>query len=263
MAKVIAMAGKGGTGKTTFAAMLIRGLIESGQAPVLAVDADPNATLCEALGLEMPRTIGMVREEFSKAADTLPAGMTKGQFFEYKLNEILVEETGLDLLVMGRPEGAGCYCYVNNLLRGAVETLSENYKFVVVDNEAGLEHLSRRTAAKVDLMVIMSDHSVRGIRSAHRVIELADEMGLEVRKKVVLVNNVVGEGSLTDPEKAVDEAVLAEAKKLGIKIFAAIPNDSDVTAADLAQKSLLELEGSSAAAAGAKKVLDFLNTETR
>jgi CO dehydrogenase maturation factor len=262
MAKLIAMAGKGGTGKTTFAAMLIRGLLENGQDPVLAVDADPNATLGEALGLEMPRTIGMIREEFGKASGSLPAGMTKGQLFEYKLNEIIVEEQGLDLLVMGRPEGAGCYCYVNNLLRGAVETLSENYKFVVVDNEAGLEHLSRRTAAHVDLMVIMSDHSVRGIRSAHRVIELADEMGLDVRKKVVLVNRVVGEGSLTEPEKAVDEAVLAEAKKRDVEIFAAIPDDSDVAAADLSQRSLLELQASSPVAAGAKKVLDFLNTES-
>jgi len=262
MTKLIAMAGKGGTGKTTFAAMLIRGLIERGQDPVLAVDADPNATLCEALGLEMPRTIGMVREEFGKAASSLPAGMTKGQLFEYKLNEIIVEEQGLDLLVMGRPEGAGCYCYVNNLLRGAVETLSENYKFVVVDNEAGLEHLSRRTAARVDLLVVMSDHSVRGIRSAHRVIELADEMGLEVCQKVVLVNQIVGEGSLTEPEKVVDAAVLAEAKKLDIDIFAAISRDSEITAADLAQESLMSLEGSSPAAAAAKKVLDFLNTAT-
>ncbi len=262
MAKLIAMAGKGGTGKTTFAAMLIRALIERGQDPVLAVDADPNATLSEALGLEPPRTIGMVREEFGKASETLPAGMNKGQFFEYKLNEIIVEERGLDLLVMGRPEGAGCYCYVNNLLRGAVETLSENYKYVVVDNEAGLEHLSRRTASHVDLMVIMSDHSVRGIRSAHRVIELADEMGLEVRQKVVLVNMIVGEGSLTEPEKAVDEAVAAEAKKLEIEIFAAIPRDSDVTAADLAQDSLFKVQAESPAVAGAKKVLDFLNTET-
>jgi CO dehydrogenase maturation factor len=261
MAKLIAMAGKGGTGKTTFAALLIRGLIERGLDPVLAVDADPNATLCEALGIPTPRTIGMIREEFAKASKTLPAGMTKGQYFEYMLNEILVEQRGLDLLVMGRPEGAGCYCYVNNLLRGAVESLSQNYKYVVVDNEAGLEHLSRRTAARVDLMVILSDHSVRGIRSAHRVIELADEMGLEVRQKVVLVNRVVGEGSLTEPENAVDAAVLAEAKKLEIDIFAAIPNDSEITAADLAQRSLLELQASSMAAAGAKKVLDFLDTE--
>jgi CO dehydrogenase maturation factor len=262
MAKLIAMAGKGGTGKTTFAAMIIRGLIESGQAPVLAVDADPNATLSEALGLEAPKTIGMVREEFGQASGTLPAGMTKGQFFEYKLNEIIVEDEGMDLLVMGRPEGAGCYCYVNNLLRGAVETLSENYKYVVVDNEAGLEHLSRRTAAHVDLMVIMSDHSVRGIRSAHRVIGLVEEMGIEVLQQLVLVNQLVGEGSLTEPEKGLDEAVLAEAKKLGVDIFTVVPRDSDVTAADLAQKSLLDLQASSPAAVAAEKVLNFLNTAT-
>ncbi len=263
MAKLIAMAGKGGTGKTTFAAMIIKELIDSGRAPVLAVDADPNATLCEALGVPMPQTIGMVREEFGKAADSLPAGMTKGQFFEYKLNEILVEEEGMDLLVMGRPEGAGCYCYVNNLLRGAVESLSQNYRYVVVDNEAGLEHLSRRTASHVDLMVIMSDHSVRGIRSAHRVIELADEMGLEVLKKLVLVNMIVGERSLTEPDQAVDQAVMAEAKRLGVDIFAAIPRDSDVSAADLAQRSLLELGAQSPAVAVAKKVLDYIDAETR
>lgn len=261
MAKLIAMAGKGGTGKTTFAALLIRGLINRGLGPVLAVDADPNATLAEALGIPMPKTIGMVREEFGKASDTLPSGMTKGMFFEYKLNEIIVEQEGLDLLVMGRPEGPGCYCYVNNLLRGAVEKLAENYRYVVVDNEAGLEHLSRRTAARVDLMVILSDHSVRGVRSAHRVIELADEMGLDVHGRVVLVNRVVGEGSLTEPELAVDEAVLREAKRLELEIFAAIPYDSVVVNTDLDQGSLLRAGADSPAAMAAEKVLDFLNTE--
>ena len=134
MTKLIAMAGKGGSGKTTFAALLIRGLIERGHGPILAVDADPNATLPEALGIPMPTTIGMIREEFGALSGSLPPGMTKDQFFEMKLNEIIVEGKDLDLLVMGRPEGAGCYCYVNNLLRGAVEKLSENYPFVVIDN---------------------------------------------------------------------------------------------------------------------------------
>ena len=260
MTKLIAMAGKGGTGKTTFAALLIRGLLRRERGPVLAVDADPNATLSEALGMEAPKTIGMVREEFGKASETLPAGMTKGQFFEYKLNEIVVEDEGVDLLVMGRPEGAGCYCYVNNLLRGAVEQLSRNYPFVVIDNEAGLEHLSRRTAAKIDLMVIMSDHSVRGIRSAHRVIELADEMDLVVKQRVVIVNRVPGEGSLSEAEKAVDQAVREEAARLGLEIFAAVPPDSSVVNADLGQTSLLETEVGASSEGAAAKVLDYLET---
>lgn len=259
MAKIIAMAGKGGTGKTTFAALLIRSLIQRGQTPVLAVDADPNATLPEALGIPMPTTIGQIREEFGRQSEQLPPGMTKGQWFDYQLNSIIVEGEGLDLLVMGRQEGAGCYCYVNNLLRGAVEKLASSYQAVVIDNEAGLEHLSRRTSGSVDLLVVVSDHSVRGIRSAHRVLALAEEMGIVVKDRLVLVNRV---GDPEDPLQ-LDDAVREEADRLALEVFALIPTDPAVSSADLAQASLLQTGPESPAAAVAERVITHLLTRQK
>lgn len=256
MTKIIAMAGKGGTGKTTFAALLIRSLIRQGQTPVLAVDADPNATLPEALGIPMPTTIGQVREQFGKQSEQLPPGMTKGMWFDYQLNSIIVEGDGLDLLVMGRQEGPGCYCYVNNLLRGAVEKVAESYQAVVIDNEAGLEHLSRRTSGSVDLLVVVSDHSVRGIRSAHRVLALAEEMGIDVKERLVVVNRVGGPES--PPQ--LDDAVRDEADRLSLEIFALIPMDPAVESADLAQSSLLQTGPDSPAAVVAERVITHLLT---
>jgi CO dehydrogenase maturation factor len=262
MAKIIAMAGKGGTGKTTLAALIVRSLLKRDLGPVLAVDGDPNATLPEALGLPMPTTIGEIREQFGKASSSLPAGMNKTQWFEYQLNSILVESDGFDLLVMGRQEGPGCYCYVNNLLRGAVESLSDNYRFVVIDNEAGLEHLSRRTAGTVDLLVVVSDHSVRGVRSAHRVQELADEMNLDIADQVVLVNRA-GQGAGLLGTEALDEPVRQEAARHGLSIFGVIPPDDQVTEADLKQEALLRLPEQTPAGRAADRVIDHLLNGTK
>jgi CO dehydrogenase maturation factor len=145
MGQVIAVAGKGGVGKTTFSALLIRELKRENRGPILAVDADPNANLADALGIKVDRSLGTVREEFFETKLTLPPGMTKETYLEMKLHESLVESPGLDLLEMGRPEGPGCYCYANNILRRHLDVLANNYPFVVMDNEAGMEHLSRRT----------------------------------------------------------------------------------------------------------------------
>ena len=257
MAKLIAMAGKGGTGKTTLAALIIRSLIRKGQGPVLAVDADPNATLPEALGMEMPTTMGEVREEFGKQSEQLPAGMNKGQWFDYQLNAIIEEGDGFDLLVMGRQEGPGCYCYVNNLLRGAVEKLSQNYSHVVIDNEAGLEHLSRRNTGAIDLFVVVSDHAVRGVRSAKRVLDLAEEMGIEVNDSVVVVNRV-GQGDAPGGVTSLDDAVREEVARLKLDIFTTIPADPKVTEADLVQGPLLELPEDSPAARVADQIVDQL-----
>jgi CO dehydrogenase maturation factor len=262
MAKTIAMAGKGGTGKTTLAALLIRSLIKRELGAVLAVDGDPNATLPEALGVPMPTTIGEIREQFGKASSSLPAGMNKTQWFEYQLNSILVESDGFDLLVMGRQEGPGCYCYVNNLLRGAVESLSDNYQAVVIDNEAGLEHLSRRTAGTVDLLVVVSDHSVRGVRSAHRVQELADEMKLDVADQIVVVNRA-GEGDELLGSDALDEAVRKEAARHELDIFGVVPPDPQVTEADLEQEPLIKLPDGTPAVRAADRVIDHLLNGTK
>jgi len=255
MAKIIAMAGKGGTGKTTLAALIIRSLMRKGLGPVLAIDADPNATLPEALGIPMPTTIGEIREEFGKQSENLPAGMTKGQWFDYQLNSIIEEGDGVDLLAMGRQEGPGCYCYVNNLLRGAIETLAENYRYMVIDNEAGLEHLSRRNTDALDLFVVVSDHAVRGVRSAKRVLDLAKEMGLDVRERMLVVNRA-GQGSEPQGPEALDDAVRKELDRLELELFAAIPPDPAVIQADLDQASLLKVPIDSPAARAADLVVE-------
>ncbi|MFP4444705.1 MAG: AAA family ATPase, partial [Desulfosudaceae bacterium] len=153
MAFSIALAGKGGTGKTTIAGMLIRYMSEKGKTPILAVDADSNANLNEVLGLEVPDTLGNAREEMKKGA--VPSGMTKDIFISMKMEEAIAEADGYDLIVMGRPEGSGCYCAANTLLVNFLEKLSDNYPWIVIDNEAGMEHISRLTTSDVDILLIV------------------------------------------------------------------------------------------------------------
>jgi len=191
VSRVIAIAGKGGTGKTTIAALFIRSLIKSGKRPVLAVDADPDTNLPAALGLCAEKTlatIGGTREAFFANRDQVPAGMPKEAWLEMQLAQALVESRDIDLMVMGRPEGPGCYCYINNMLRKYLESLAKNYPFVVIDNEAGLEHLSRRTAQAIDTLVLVSDYSLNGLRAAERVRDLASEMKLQVGRVLLVVN---------------------------------------------------------------------------
>jgi CO dehydrogenase maturation factor len=191
MSKVIAVAGKGGTGKTTIAGLLIRQLVNSKRGPILAVDADADSNLPEILGLSNDTslaTIGATRENFFTNRDSIPAGMPKQAWLEMQLAQALVESKDIDLMIMGRPEGAGCYCYINNMLRKYLETLGENYPYVVIDNEAGLEHISRRTAQKISRLVIVSDYSLNGLRAARRVRDLAREMKLAIGRVVLLIN---------------------------------------------------------------------------
>lgn len=187
----VAVAGKGGVGKTTFSALAVRHLHESTGEVVLAVDADPNANLHAKLGTEHGRTIGDIREEMLKEADQLPAGVSKQEHVDYQIRLALTEGDGFDLLTMGRQEGAGCYCYVNNILRTFVDSLSERYKFIVIDNEAGMEHLSRRTTRRSDVLFIVADASKAALESAVRIAALAREMDLEIGR-VALVRNMVG-----------------------------------------------------------------------
>lgn len=188
--KTVAVAGKGGTGKSTLAALLIRELVQRGQAPILAVDADPNANLGELLGTQAAVTVGGLREAAFMGVREIPTGWDKQSWIEYKMHEAIEEATGYDLLVMGRPEGPGCYCYANNLLREYIKTLASEYAWVVMDNEGGLEHLSRHTTRDVDVMFIVTDPSVRGMRTVERISELVDEMGLVVAQRYVVVSRV-------------------------------------------------------------------------
>jgi CO dehydrogenase maturation factor len=243
MGQVIAVAGKGGVGKTTFSALLIRELKRRNRGPILAVDADPNSNLADALGIKVDRSLGTVREEFFETKMKLPPGMTKETYLEMKLHESLVESPGLDLLEMGRPEGPGCYCYANNILRRHLDVLANNYPFVVMDNEAGMEHLSRRTTQGVDHLFFLSDYSLKGIRTVGRIRDLIVELKLRVRDKHLVVERAPGE--LAPGELAPE--FLAEIEKQGVNLLGAIPPDERILEYDLQGRPLLDLPEDSAA----------------
>lgn len=232
MAFVVAIAGKGGTGKTTLASLLVRQITKAGKGPVLAVDADANANLHEALGIDVEDTISELLNRINRNIEPLPAGMTKDQYVAYRVHESLAEGDDVDLMVMGGPEGAGCYCYANNLVRGFVQELSKNYPYVVMDNEAGLEHLSRRTTQNVDVLLVTSDSSARGIRSAGRVRELVESLGLDIKKMYLAVSKV-SDGTI--------EALREEIDRTGLELAGTIPLDDQVREFDLHSKPLAGL----------------------
>jgi len=218
----IALAGKGGTGKTTIAGMLIKYLVIKGKTPVLAVDADSNANLNEVLGLEVIDTLGNAREEMKNGK--VPSGMTKDVFMAMKLEQAIVETEGYDLIVMGQPEGTGCYCAANNLLTGFLERLTGNYPYIVMDNEAGMEHISRLTTRNVDVLLIVSDTSRRGLQTAIRINRLADKLNIGVSKSYLIINKVKEKPS---------EAVFDMIQNNGIEIAGTIPDDSTLYEYDL------------------------------
>jgi CO dehydrogenase maturation factor len=240
----IGMAGKGGTGKTTLAGLLIKYLVKKGKTPVLAVDADSNANLNDVLGLEVEETLGDAREEMKKGVAT---GMTKDVFMEMKLEQAVVESKDFDLVVMGRPEGAGCYCAANTLLTQYLDRLIDNYAYVVIDNEAGMEHISRLTTNNIDLLVIVSDASKRGIDSAARILELTDELGLKINRKVFVVNQVK-EGLRETVEKMVREYPL--------DLVGIIPEDVQVHDFDLNGRPTMELDEASKALQASFEIFD-------
>lgn len=232
MAKYVAVAGKGGVGKTTFTALMLRQMIQQKKGiSILAVDADPNANLNEALGLAVTATISDLLEE-TKNPKAVPTGMPKDVFVQYKLQQSLVESKDIDLLVMGGPQGPGCYCYPNDLLRKYLEDLGENYDFVAVDTEAGLEHISRRTIPHIDIMFVISDSSARGIRSAGRVHDLIRGLKAAVGEVYLVVTK-------TAPDSM--ETLADEIAQTGLKVIGDIPLDPLVVTQDLAGKALYDL----------------------
>ena len=226
----IGLAGKGGTGKTTIAGLLVKYLVENKRTPVLAVDADSNANFNEVLGLKVEETLGDAREEMKKGVST---GMTKDVFMEMKLEQAVVEAEGYDLIVMGRPEGAGCYCAANTLLTQYLSRLIDNYESVVIDNEAGMEHISRLTTNNIDLLLIVSDASRRGILSAARISELTDELGVRIGKKLFIINQVREEKK---------EDLIKVAEEFGLNIAGIIPEDKNIRDFDLKGVPTIELE---------------------
>ncbi len=234
----IAVAGKGGSGKTSMTSLVIRYLENNKLEPILAIDADSNANLGESLGLEVKQTVGSMLDTFQGDKINIPPGMTKETYLEYKLNEALVESKGLDLLTMGRGEGPECYCYPNLMLRKFADSLAGNYAYVVMDNEAGMEHLSRRTTQNIDVLLIISDHSVKGVRTVARISDLVSELKLVVNRQSVVINFA--------PTKLAP-LVSEELARLGIEPTALIPEDEEVYKYDLELKPLLDLPDTSKA----------------
>ncbi|NQT06797.1 MAG: AAA family ATPase [Candidatus Omnitrophica bacterium] len=188
MSYTIGFTGKGGTGKTTIASIVIRYLAK--KSPVLAIDADPNSNLGDMLGLTAEDTVVSIIDDIAANIENLPAGVTKERLVESRVQQSLGEGEGIDLLAMGRPEGPGCYCYPNSLMRGVIGKLEKSYKFIVIDNEAGMEHISRRTDRKIDYLFLVSDPNAYGMRSAKRILNLAKELKVSIGKSHLIVNKV-------------------------------------------------------------------------
>ena len=239
MSFTIAVSGKGGTGKTTLAGMVLRYLLDQGKTPVLAVDADANSNLNEVLGVEVRSTIGEAREVMKK---DVPTGMTKDIWFDYKVQEALIESKGFDLIAMGRPEGPGCYCAANTLARKCLDLLTENYRYIVIDNEAGMEHFSRLTTRDVDLLFIVSDPSRRGILTASRIRDIIHELDLRISREVLVINRTQG-------DLAAD--TVKEIKSQKLELGGVIPTDEEIYRYDLEGKPTfaLPLESKSVQAA--------------
>ncbi|MCF8126780.1 MAG: AAA family ATPase [Desulfotignum sp.] len=238
MSCVIAMAGKGGVGKTTVSALVVRYFTKNVTSPVLAIDADPNSNLGETLGLNIEKTVGDIREDFMKDPQGVPSGMDKVLYLEMLMNQVLIEHKNFDLLVMGRQEGQGCYCMVNNILNRFAEELENNYQYLLVDNEAGMEHLSRRTSGKVDMLLMVTDYALRGLRAVGRIDSMLADLKLDVRHKGLIVNRA--------PEK-LNQAFLDEVEQIKVPLLCTIPQDDNLLEFDMQRRSMLELPDDSPA----------------
>jgi CO dehydrogenase maturation factor len=246
----IAVAGKGGTGKTTVSALMIRILIESKKGTVLALDADPNSNLNELLGVKVTKTVGELVENFKKDGAALPKGMYKDQMVEMNLHQSVIEGKGFDLLVMGRGEGPGCYCAANNLFKRYIDILQKNYSYVVMDNEAGMEHISRKTTTNVNFLFLISDPSMRGILTAARLRDLAKELKINAEKVFLIVNRINGNLDLKLKE------YISEQK---FEILGLINSDEAIIDIELSGKSIFDLPDNSISLNQVKEIIKKLS----
>jgi CO dehydrogenase maturation factor len=246
MTLTIALAGKGGTGKTTTAALLIRYLMETRQGSILAIDADPSSNLNLVLGMDLEATVGAIREDMAKLvqssgalAGALPGGMSKQDYLDYQIQTAIVENERVDLLSMGRPEGAGCYCAANQMLRVIVDRLTANYNYVVIDNEAGMEHLSRRTTRDVDVLLLVTDPTQRGLVAAQHMASMVPELDISVGKLYLLINRLRG-GQMP----ATLAAAVAESR---LPLLGTTPDDPGLAEFEFTGRPLVELPSDSPA----------------
>ncbi len=243
MTTTIALAGKGGVGKTTVAGMVIKYLVQTKSGSVLAIDADPSSNLNMVLGLDMEWTVGDIREDLlsqvkgsllagGAAMGALAGGISKHEYLDYKIRSTLTEGDQVDLIAMGRSEGPGCYCAVNHNLRDVIDAISKNYQYVVIDNEAGMEHLSRRTTRDVNHMLVISDPTQRGIVAAERIAALRKELDIRVENAYLIINRLVGE---------LPEALSERIRQLDIPLLGVIPADLELSEFEFSGRPLIEL----------------------
>ena len=254
MSVTIAVAGKGGVGKTTLCGLLIQYLCETGRRPVLAVDADANSNLNEVLGVDVEMTLGEIREDVAKAEmskeNPIPASMSKADYMDMMFNRCLVDDDDFDMLVMGRTQGKGCYCFVNGLLQTQLQKLTPNYPYVVVDNEAGMEHISRGILPKVDVLLLVSDCSRRGVQAVGRIADLAKECGLNPKTVGLIINRA--------PDGKVNEGTMEEVKNQGLELIGVVPHSTEVYEYDCEGKPTVELPADSPVKLALHNIIDKL-----
>ncbi|MFZ7119961.1 MAG: AAA family ATPase [Eubacteriaceae bacterium] len=253
MNKRIAVAGKGGTGKTSLTGIIINYLVQEGKGPVLAVDADANSNLNEVLGIDIEETLGNIREEVNWAERKgmpIPGGMVKTEYLEYRLNQVVSEGNGYDILVMGRTQGEGCYCYVNGILKNQIDRLSGNYNYIVVDNEAGMEHISRGTVGDLDLLLLVSDYSRRSIQAVGRIKELSAELKLNIPKLGLIVNKA--------PNGELADTIKEEIQLQGLDLIGVVPLDQTISDYDAKGEPLINMPDESLSKMAIKDILKKL-----
>ncbi len=254
MAHVIAVSGKGGVGKSTLTGLLIQYLCESGKRPVLAVDADANSNLNEVLGVEAGITLGQLREEIERAGSetkySIPVGMTKATYLDMRMEDALTEEKDFDLMIMGRSQGQGCYCFVNGLVQTQIQKLQSNYSYVVVDNEAGMEHLSRGILPVIHTAILVSDCSRRGVQAAGRIAELIKELNLKPQRIGLIINRA--------PDGILDDGTKVEIERQNLELLGVVPQDSLIYRYDCDGRPIVELPKDSPVRAALAEIVEKL-----